>query len=79
MFSRYRAKSKNHKYCFGLPFFNEISVVECHTEDSMEIKPRDDEQIDSFTDYIFSNYIDVGLLSQPLHVVSSPPVFVCLY
>lgn len=38
----------------------------------MAIKPRNDEQIDSFTDYILNNYVenDVAQFSTP-----TPPMF----
>lgn len=57
-------------FFFRLTFLNENDTVDCFTEDLMAIKPRDDEQIDSFTDHAQNNYIDDRLLSQPPHGVS---------
>lgn len=49
-------------FVFVLPFLNDNDVVECSAEDLTALKPH----IDSYTDYIFNNYIDDRLLC-PTH------------
>jgi hypothetical protein len=56
---------KSLKHLFGLPYLPPSEALDCFTDDSMAIKPKDD-KIDKVFDYIFENYVMSDSVHLPL-------------